>query len=228
MKRLALLVAATAVVACGQSRTLSQGPNRMEIMVERRDAGAWRLVDPNLVFAQNDRVRFRFRTNFEGWLYVMNHSTSGKYEQLFPHQETGQDNRVRAGREYVVPATQAAFRIAGPPGHEILYWMITPARLLGKGIEYRPLPPPPPADKQNPKNMTPRCDDALLRARGDCIDTSAGPRLVARGAPLPDNLAAIQQDPRDLVIMRQKNTAVVASPVPLAGPVIYEFHLAHK
>ena len=106
--------------------------------------------------------------------------------------------------------------------------MITPAQLLGKGIEYRPLPPPPPPDRQNPKNMVPRCDDALLRARGDCIDTSAGPQLVARGAPLPDNLAAIPQDPRDLVIMRQKNIAVVASPVPLAGPVIYEFHLAHK
>ena len=227
MKRLALLLAVTAAIACGQSKTLSQGPNRMEIMVERREGGAWRLVDPNLVFAQNDRVRFRFRTNFDGWLYVMNHSTSGKYEQLFPHEETGNDNHVLAGRDYVVPATEAAFRIAGPPGHEILYWMVTPARLIGKGIEYRPLTPPPPPDRQNPKNMTPRCDDAMLKARGDCIDTSAGAQ-TARGASLPANLAAIPQDTRDLVIMRQKNTAVVASPAPLSGPVIYEFHLAHK
>ena len=66
MRRLALLLAVTAAAACGQSRTLSQGPNRMEIMVERREGGAWRSVDPNLVFAQNDRVRFRFRTNFDG------------------------------------------------------------------------------------------------------------------------------------------------------------------
>ncbi len=227
MKRVALLVAVTAVGAFGQSKTLSQGPNRMEIKVERREGGAWRLVDPNLVFEQNDRVRFRFRTNFEGWLYVLNHSTSGKYEQLFPHEETGNDNRVLAGKEYVVPATAAAFRIAGPPGHEILYWMVAPARLIGKGIEYRPLPAPPPPDRQSPANMTPRCDDAMLRARGDCIDTSAGPR-TAHSAPLPENLAAIGRDTRDLVIMRQQNTAVVASPVPLSGPVIYEFHLAHK
>ena len=224
---MALLLAVTAAAACGQSRTLSKGPNRMEIMVERREGAAWKLVDPNLVFEQNDRVRFRFRTNFEGWLYVLNHSTSGKYEQLFPHEETGNDNRVLAGREYMVPATEAAFRIAGPPGHEILYWMVAPARLIGKGIEYKPLPPPPPPNRQNPKNMTPRCDDAMLRARGDCIDTSAGAQ-TARGGPLPENLAGIPQDTRDLVIMRQKNTAVVASPVPLSGPVIYEFHLAHK
>ena len=112
----------------------------------------------------------------------MNHSTSGKYEQLFPHEETGNDNRVLAGKEYMVPATEAAFRIAGPPGHEILYWMVTPARLIGKGIEYQPLPPPPPPDRQNPKNMTPRCDDAMLRARGDCIDTSAGAQTARGGA----------------------------------------------
>lgn len=227
MKRTALLLAAAGVV-CGQSRTLSQGPHRMEIMVERHEGGTWRTADPGLVYEQNDRVRFRFRTNFEGRLYVMNHSTSGKYEQLFPREETGQDNRVLAGRDYLVPATEAAFRIAGPPGHEILYWMVAPAQILGKGIEYRPLPPPPPPDRRSPANMTPRCDDALLRARGDCIDTSAGPRVVPRGAPLPENLEGIPKDTRDLVVMRRKNTAVVASPVPLSGPVVYEFHLAHK
>jgi hypothetical protein len=28
--------------------------------------------------------------------------------------------------------------------------------------------------------------------------------------------------------MRQQNTAVISSPVPLTGPVIYEFQLAHR
>jgi hypothetical protein len=28
--------------------------------------------------------------------------------------------------------------------------------------------------------------------------------------------------------MRSQNTAVVSSPVPLTGPVVYEFHLAHR
>ena len=101
----------------------------MEIMLDRFDGGSWHSIDPGLVLEQADRVRFRFRTNFDGYLYVMNQSTSGKYEQLFPREETGQDNRIVAGKEYQIPATASVFRIAGPAGHEVVYWLITPARL---------------------------------------------------------------------------------------------------
>ena len=205
-----------------------QGPYRMEISLERREAGAWHTVDPGLVLEQNDRVRFRFHTNFDGYLYVMNQSTSGTYSMLFPGEETGRENQIRAGKDYAVPATQTLFRIAGPPGHEIVYWMVTPAELR-TGDQYVPLPPPPPKDKRVPSNLTPRCDDALFRARGACIDTSAGPKNVTSRELLPDNLAQVPSSGSgDLMFMRKQNTAVVSSPVPLKGPVIYEFHLAHK
>lgn len=218
---LALILAGS---SWGQSKTLADGPNRMELTVERRDGKAWNPVNPGLVFASGDRVRFRFRTNFDGYLYVMNRSTSGKYEQLFPREDTGTGNRIRAGKEYLVPATQAAFRIAGPPGHEVVYWMITPAE-LGNRPEYQPHSPP---AGDRPKLLIPRCDQAMLHARGDCIDTSAGPRLAARGEPLPENLAQVDRGPQDLFIIGRQNTSVIASPVPLSGPVIYEFHLAHR
>jgi hypothetical protein len=207
-----------------------QGPYRMEISLERREAGAWHTVDPGLVLEQNDRVRFHFRTNFDGYLYVMNQSTSGSYSMLFPGEETGRENQIRAGKDYAVPATQTLFRIAGPAGHEIVYWMVTPAELrTGEDNPYVPLPPPPPKDKRVPSNLTPRCDDALFRARGACIDTSAGPKNVTSRELLPDNLAQVPSGGSgDLMFMRKQNTAVVSSPLPLKGPVIYEFHLAHK
>ena len=207
-----------------------QGPYRMEISLERREAGAWHTVDPGLVLEQNDRVRFRFHTNFDGYLYVMNQSTSGSYSMLFPGEETGRENQIHAGKDYAVPATETLFRIAGPPGHEIVYWMVTPAELgTGEEHQYVPLPPPPPKEKRAPSNMTPRCDDALFRARGTCIDTSAGPKNVTSRELLPDNLAQVPSGGSgDLMFMRKQNTAVVSSPVPLKGPVIYEFHLAHK
>jgi hypothetical protein len=158
----------------------------------------------------------------------MNQSTSGKYEQLFPRAETGEDNRVVASREYAVPSTDTLFRISGPAGHEIVYWVITPVELEGSQPRYQPLPPPPPRDRRRPPNLIPRCDDALLRARGDCIDTSAGAKSARPGA-LPENLAGMAEPtPRELLFMRQKDTSVVASPAPLTGPVIYEFRLAHK
>jgi hypothetical protein len=225
-----LALAGAVFPLAGQSSNPQQGPYRMEIALERRDSGAWHAVDPGLVLEQNDRVRFRFRTNFDGYLYVMNQSTSGSYTLLFPSEETGRENQIHAGKDYVVPATQTLFRIAGPAGHEIVYWMVTPAELRsdeGKP-QYVPLPPPPPKEKQMPANMTPRCDDALFRARGACIDTSAGPKSVTSRELLPDNLAQVPDSGSDLMFLRKQNTAVVSSPVPLKGPVIYEFHLAHK
>jgi Domain of unknown function (DUF4384) len=213
-------------LALAQPRTMTEGAHRMEITLERLDGEDWHSVDPALVLAQDDRVRFRFRTNFDGYLYVMNQSTSGKYEQLFPREETGEDNRVTANKEYQVPATSTAFRIAGPPGFETVYWLVTPARLTDAPPR---LSPPPQASPAKPPTLIPRCDDAVLHARGDCIDHAAGPKLVPRGADVPQNLAS-QADSaqRDLLFMQQKDTAVIASSAPLTGPVIYEFRLAHK
>jgi hypothetical protein len=203
------------------------GPDghRMEIMLDRLDGSSWRAIDPGLVLERSDRVRFRFRTNFDGYLYVLNQSTSGKYEQLFPRQETGHDNRIEAGKEYQIPATNSVFRIAGPAGHEIVYWLVSPAP-LGEG---QPYPSPPAASKPPRPLLTPRCDDTILRARGDCIDNGAGLKLVPRDGQLPQNLAgAANQTPEDLLVLRQKDTSVVSSPSPLAGPVVYEFRLAHR
>jgi hypothetical protein len=224
MMRLLALAALLAAGAAAQSRTMMEGAHRMEIMLERLDGQVWHTIDPGLVLQQGDRVRFRFRTNFDGYLYVMNQSTSGKYEQLFPRDETGKDNRVAANKEYQVPATSTAFKIAGPAGHEIVYWMITPARLTDVAPHIGT-----PTSPAKPLTLIPRCDDAMLKARGDCIDTSAGPKLVPRGEAVPENLAAAaDQSSRDLLFMRQQDTAVIASTEPLTGPVIYEFRLAHR
>jgi hypothetical protein len=226
MPRLAAALALAAALGSTQTRTMTQGGHRMELVLERLDGDTWRAIDPGLVLAQGDRVRFKFRTNFDGFLYVMNQSTSGTYEQLFPRQETGQDNAIAASREYQVPATSAAFRIAGPAGFETVYWLVSPARLNDTAPRYQP----PPATKAAPPTLIPRCDDTILKSRGDCVDPSAGPKLVPRGEPLPQNLTVpeIGREQRDLLFLRQKNTAVISSPVPLAGPVIYEFRLAHR
>jgi hypothetical protein len=83
--------------------------------------------------------------------------------------------------------------------------------------------------KGPPPTLIPRCDDTILKARGDCIDPTAGPKLVPRGDAVPQNMAqGLDKEQRDLLFMRQKNTAVISSPVPLSGPVIYEYRLAHR
>lgn len=212
--------------AAAQKTALERGPHRLEIVLERLSAGKWNKIDPGLVLNQNDRVRFRATTNFDGYLYVMNQGTSGDYTRLFPREDTGSQNKLKAGKEYVVPATEGAFRITGPAGHEIVYWMITPVD-IGARPEYVPLPPPPSPEKL-PKHLMPRCDDTIFRARGDCVDTSAGPQQ-ANEQTLPQNLAQVPKDGApELLFVQKEGSSVVSAPPALAGPVIFEFRLAHN
>jgi Domain of unknown function (DUF4384) len=213
----ALLVLAAA--ALPQSQTLTQGAYRMELRLDKYDGKNWKLIDPGLILASGDRVRFRFKTNFDGYLYVTNRSSSGKYEQLFPRGDTGEDNHVVSSHEYLVPATSALFRIDGPAGYETVYWLVSPTRMAA-GV---------PPHEDRPVVLHPRCDDTILKARGDCVDSSAGPRLVPRGELLPEGLnQPAASDSPDLLVIRQENTSVIASTVPLNGPVIYEYRLAHR
>lgn len=216
------------VSASAQTKSLAQGPHRMELTLEKKTGPTWRVVDPGTVFNQNDLVRFRFRTNFEGNLFVMNQGTSGAYEKLFPREDTGTSNQIKAGKEYLVPGSDmGAFRVTGPPGHDILYWVINPGS--ARHSSYQPLPPPPTPGAKLPANLIPRCDDTFLKARGDCVDNSAGPQAVQNPGQLPDNIrSAASEASQDLVIRKKDSTSVVTSPVPLTGPVVYEFRLAHK
>jgi hypothetical protein len=211
--------------AAAQTKILAQGPQRIEITLERRDGKSWKAIDPGLVLSRDDRVRFRMRADFDGYLYVTNHSSSDKYEQLFPREETGQDNRIVAGREYLIPATEAAFRISGPAGFEVTYWLMSPVPLAGAGALFGPGAVPTPSAPKGP--LLPRCDDEILRARGDCVDSSAGARAV-QPDNIPESLASRHLTARELLFARKQDTSIVASPAPLTGPALYEFRLAHK
>src|SRR5688572_15449426 len=97
-----LLVVSQLPAAGPQSRISKEGPYRMEVTLERLEEGDWKAIDPGLVLEKSDRVRFRFKSNFTGYLYVTNRSTSAANTLLFPRQDTGSNNRVEANREYVV------------------------------------------------------------------------------------------------------------------------------
>jgi Domain of unknown function (DUF4384) len=118
----------------------AQTPQRIDVAVELGDAGGWHAVNPATVFAPGDRLRFRVSSTFAGFLYVVNYGTSGSYDLLFPSSDTGSDNRIAAGRDFIVPGTQGAFRVGGPAGHDIIYWLVSPVEF---GRQYQPLPSPP-------------------------------------------------------------------------------------
>ena len=226
--RIAFLVVLALPASWAQQREAET--HRIGITLERERDGEWTVIAPDLVLEAGDRLRFRFRTNFNGYLYVMNQGTSGKYELLFPREETGKDIRIEKDRDYRIPASDAWFRVDGPPGHDVVYWLVTPLRLGWEGgtPDYVPLPPPPKTPVP-PQNLRPRCDDAIFRARGICVDSSAGPRSIGEETELPENLARVPRlRSRELVIMRQGEQAQVSSPAMEHGPVLYEFRIAHR
>lgn len=211
---------------------------RIEVTVEQRIGSGWKAVNPGHVFSDGDQVRFKVKTNFPGHLYVMNMGTSGTYTMLYPREDTGLENRVEAGKELTVPAgPQGSFRITGPAGQDVVYWVVSPVQLPGPALikqapaptpAYVPLPPPPPRTERVPETMTPRCDDAYLRARGECVDGGSGVKAVGGPENLPKHMRVENMTSRELFYMREETKAVVSSPTPMKGPAVFEFRLAHK
>lgn len=200
------LLAMFASLASGQT----SNPLRMEILLEKEDHGKATVMEPGHVFESGDHLRFRFTPNFSGTLFVQDRGTSGSYTLLFPKEDSGTDDKIEAGKTYLLPSVDKGwFRVTGPAGHDIVYFVVTSAK-AGAVATSVPLPHLSPPGEAPPA-MTPRCNDELFRARGDCIDLSAGPK----GA-------------RDLFIIRKDKASVVSSPEPPDGPVVYEFHVAHK
>ena len=222
---LSLLIALLSSPAFAQPKRITRGGQWMEITLERIEDGAARTVDPGLVLNPGDLVRFRLRNNFDGYLYVINYGTSGTRALLFPREETGRKNRLTAGTEYSVPSTGATFQVAGPSGHDIVYWLVSPVPLAGD-----PLASLAREESAHPApRLTPRCDESIFRARALCVDSSAGPRNVSGEETLPDAIASIpRMTRRELVIMREKDAARVSVPSALTGPVVYEFRIAHR
>jgi hypothetical protein len=214
-----LLIAALAPLA------LLAQTQSMEIVLERHESGAWKTIEPGLVLGQGDLVRFRFRATFDGYLYVINSGTSGTQSLLFPGAQTGRDNRVQAGKDYFVPSTGASFKVAGPAGHDVVYWLVSPVPLDGNPAAALGAAP----QRKPAGTLIPRCDQTIFRARGLCIDSSAGPRNVGPDEQLPEAFStAPKLTRRELVIVQDKDKARVSSSGKLTGPIVYEYRLAHS
>ena len=219
MTRRSWLAGAVGGVCLAQPAARTQ---RIEIHLERKKGGLVEQLSPGFVCDNGDLVRFRFKVSFDGYVYVTNLSTSGKYSQLFPNEQTGTENHVENDREYVLPANETGwFRLAEPAGYEMVYWLVTQVRLPERRSGGQPAAPAP-----LPSAIIPRCDDALFRARGDCIDRAAGVRTIRDAGDMPPPLVGLR--PRELDLITAGNTTAVTAQGQGDGPLIYVFRLAHR
>jgi len=90
--------------------------------IVRLDDSGETAVDPSTtVFHSGDRVRFVFDANIDGYLYVVQQGSSGRWDVLFPTAEiNGGRNAIKRSEEYEVP-TGGWFRLAPPAGTEQVF-----------------------------------------------------------------------------------------------------------
>lgn len=181
-------------------------------------------VRPEHVFSKDDVVRFRLNSTTDGYIYVVNHSTSGDYTVLFPAGDTMATNNVHGETEFYVPTPDVGwFQVSGAAGFDTVYFLMSPVKLAVSGAQAQ--------TKQQdrvPSSLLPRCNDAIFKARGECIDDTAGPAVLPRGATLPPQIStAAANASRDLVLVNDADGNVKVTKTS-DGPAIYVFRIAHQ
>jgi len=225
------------VSLAASAQTEAKLNRRYDLILEKKDGNAIKVMDPGHIFSDGDFIRFRLRPGVNGYLYVLNHASSGNYEQLFPRAGEVESREVRAGRDYLIPDSETGwFKIEGPAGYETVYFLISPMD-LGKNLFPHAAEEQPAskantaqseADRKAFESATPRCDDELFRTRGACLDSKAGLKPVEPGEALPPSLPAVSVGSRDLVVIKNSNETAVSSTEPFDAPVVYHFKVAHK
>ena len=216
------MIRATAFLMFAAVYAQHGGGVSVQVKLERWSDARWTALDPRLVLHGGDEVRFRFRSNRPGYLYVINHDGQGRNTWLFPTPDTGEQNTIAANKEYIIPATAGVFQIAMTAGYETTYWILSPEELRSR----KNLSPDVITTDQTP--LLPRCGSGSLTARGSCTDESAGARRGPAVA-IPkwfDNAAPLQ--PRDLSVNNEAQQSRISVAAAFDVPLIYEFRIAHQ
>ncbi len=216
--------ASPAQAAAANVLTPASGPAAMmvDITLERqRSDGKVEPMTAAHVFASGDTIRIRLTSHYDGYLYVMNQGTSGRFATVFPAAATGSDNRIRMSKQYLVPAVEDGwFQVDGPAGFDVLYFLLSPAAIATPSLSTFTAPGP-------VSSLRPRCNDEIFKARGECTDDSAGPAAVPPGQALPAPLAPLATGASRDITFTNKANGTVGVAGESAAPMLYTFRLAH-
>lgn len=213
---------ALAALALAQVLPSAEADPSVEVRLELRKNAEWQPVESTAVFSANDEIRFRFRTSFPGYLYVLNRASNGETDWLYPLPDQGQTSRVEPGPSYLIPGTRGSFVVGGTPGFDLTYWVVSPSPIDTRG-------PALPEPASQPSTLIPRCREQALKARGLCVDERAGPRPLSTPAQLPPELRRpAQLASRDLKFRAESGQTRISAKVSPTGVIVYEFRIAHR
>jgi Domain of unknown function (DUF4384) len=230
--RYAAIAALFATLSTGAAQYIkAQSTNSaglLSIRLEQKNGDDSKTVPQNTVFHNGNILRFRLTSRIAGYLYVVDKGTTGQTTTLFPVSSgTGTQNRIDPDQTMVVPAMgDGWFEVSGPSGFDTIYLLISSSPIL--------IPPAAlPETNESPQNilppnLLPRCNDEIFKARGECIDSSAGAKPLPPNAPVPRELVPFAKSAARDIILTDDGDGVTVKPAPSAKlPLIYTFRLAH-
>lgn len=88
--------------------------------------GALTPVSPEREFHKGENVKIRIESNFSGYLYIVNHGSSGNKAMIFPDGK--ESNRIQPGISYLIPSTYDLV-LDEKAGFETLQVIAAPQRL---------------------------------------------------------------------------------------------------
>lgn len=187
-----------------------------EIILERLEQGKWIALDPRTVLSDGDSVRFQLRPSFSGYLYAYYRGSDGETEWLYPPPGSGENLRIDKGSIYVIPSGALFYTVAGKPGFDVVYWMLSP-RALTVPERVSPI-----EDECVLRTMVPRCREDIRLSKA-CVDDRAGLKPTPQ---LPES------SPTGLRARELKfNTAGSTTRIETSdgpGLFVYEFKIAHR
>jgi hypothetical protein len=206
----------------------SSSAGLISIRLEQKIGDDSKTVPQNTVFHNGNILRFRLTSRIAGYLYVVDKGTTGQTTTLFP-VSTGPNpqNRIEPDQTMIVPAMgDGWFEVSGPSGFDMIYLLVSSSPIL--------IPPTAvPGTQESPQNtlppnLLPRCNDEIFKARGECIDSSAGAAPLPPNAPVPRELVPFSKSAARDIILTDDGDGVSVKPAPSAKlPLIYTFRLAH-
>lgn len=230
---IAWITAAFLLAAPSQS-LMPQGTNSaglLTIRLEQRVGDVAKTVPQSTVFKAGSILRFRLTSQLAGYLYIVDKGTTGETATLFPASENPDaSNRIEPGQSMVVPANgDGWFEVSGPSGFDTIYILVS-----ANPIAIPPAPAPgrsqgaPQGQSPPPANLLPRCDDEVFKARGECVDKSAGIAPLPPNASVPRELVPLARSAARDIILADEGDDVTVKAAPSAKlPLIYTFRLAH-
>jgi hypothetical protein len=212
------------------SAQAANGEALMVMHLEKKEGSIAKTVAQNTVFRTGDILRFRLTSKVAGYLYVVDQGTTGSAATLFPIASGATaNNSIAANVSTLVPATgDGWFEVSGPAGFDVIYILVSATPITLPPAASQPSSQTPATAAPLPNGLIPRCDDSIFKARGDCIDSSAGVAPLSPNAPLPRELSPLAKTAaRDIILTDDGDGTAVKPGLSAKLPLIYTFRLAH-